>query len=92
MTAIETVDITTALNAAGIDHRVEAPGTTVESIHVVRADGRTVAFAPSTTETGDGVDGVDVAYYTAGVDSDVRTQDWVPSIGQLVADLLTFLR
>lgn len=87
----DTAEIAAALRAADIDYRVEAPGTTVESIHVTRSDGRTVAFGPSTTETGQDADGIDVAYYRGGIDSDIVTSDWVPTTGQLVANLRDFL-
>lgn len=45
--SIETSDITDALRASGIDYGVEHPGTCNESVHVVRGDGRTVAFGPA---------------------------------------------
>jgi hypothetical protein len=88
---LDTADITTALRAADIDYRIEYAGTVSESIVVTRADGRTVAFAPAVSETGQAVEGIDVAYYVDGLDSDVRTQDYVLTVEELVADLTRFL-
>jgi hypothetical protein len=58
---------------------------------VERPDGRVVAFGPSVSETGEAVEGIDVAYYVDGVDSDVRTQDYVLTVDELIADLCRFL-
>lgn len=88
---IDTADITAALRAADIDYRMQHGGTLNESIVVTRPDGRTVAFAPSVSETGRAVEGIDVAYYVDGLDSEVRTQDYVLTVDVLVANLRRFL-
>jgi hypothetical protein len=88
---LDTADITAALRAADIDYRVQHAGTVDETILVTRSDGRTVAFAPAVSETGQAVEGIDVAYYVDGLDSDVRTQDYVLTVDELVADLRRFL-
>lgn len=91
MEIIDTAEITAALRAADIDYRVQHPRTDLESVLVERPDGVVVAFGPSVSETGKAVEGIDVAYYVDGVDSDVRTQDYVLTVDELIADLRRFL-
>jgi hypothetical protein len=88
---ITTADITAALRGADIDYRVEHPDTTIEAI-IVAHDGREVAFSPGTDGQGNITGaGINLAYYRAtAADSDVVTQDWVETVGELVASLERF--
>jgi len=89
---IDRTDIITALRGACIDYEIHHPRTLNEAFVVTHPDGREVAFGPGEDEHGNQVgEGVNIAYYREGVDSDVTSSDWLDGVDELTTALRAFL-
>jgi hypothetical protein len=90
--AIDRTDIVTALRAASIEYEIAHPRTLNEAFIVTHPDGNQVAFGPGEDEHGNQVgEGVNIAYYREGIDTDVTSSDWLDGVDALVSALRSFL-